>query len=126
MRPLAPRFECRVAGSSFVDVDTVALERAAYDAEGPLPAELVRAPDNPVDPNAVEVWTAGQKVGHVPATVAHRLAPELAAGALWSARVHVTVHPDHPDNPGLRLHLERLSSTILDGDGAACYGARAQ
>lgn len=116
--PLARRFTTNVRGLSFrPDVDEVlaALELAGYRAElaglgARLPAELRRNPANGHDPNAVEVWVpaAGAMVGHLPAGLAARLAPELDAGVRWRASVLVKVHPDHPGNPGVEAALERL------------------
>lgn len=47
---------------------------------------LRRDPANPHDPNAIAVLTpAGAQAGFVPRDVAARLAPQLDAGATWSA-----------------------------------------
>ena len=49
---------------------------------------LSRDPANAHDPNAIAVQTpAGAQVGFVPRDLAARLAPELDAGATWSAVV---------------------------------------
>jgi HIRAN domain len=41
----------------------------------PTQATLVPEPDNPYDPNAVAVYIAGRKVGHLPRPAAHAFAP---------------------------------------------------
>ena len=51
--------------------------------------ELRREPDNPHDPNAIQVHPSdgGAQVGWVPRELAAELAPELDAGRPWSAVV---------------------------------------
>ena len=74
---------------------------------------LIRNPDNPVDPNAIEVHvpSIGAFVGHVPANVALRLAPALDAGELWQAEVNeVRNHPDYPDRPGIDITAWRVDT----------------
>lgn len=71
---------------------------------------LVREPGNAVDPNAVAVRSAatGRHLGHLPAGLAGRLAPELDAGADWRVEDYtVLVYEGHEANPGLSLRLER-------------------
>jgi hypothetical protein len=83
----------------------------------PIPAVLIRNPDNEYDANAIEVHvpSLGEEmamIGHIPAGVAERLAPELDGGGTWSAGVEqVLIHPDHPDNPGISLRLERVEDS---------------
>jgi HIRAN domain len=78
----------------------------------PIAAVLIRNPDNPHDANAIEVHVpslSDPMIGHIPAGVAARLAPELDEGANWLAGVEqVLIHPDHPDNPGIAVRLERV------------------
>jgi hypothetical protein len=72
---------------------------------------LVRNPDNPVDPNAVEVHVPaiGHMIGHVPRGVAARLAPLLDEGVRYHTSVEwVRVDPDHPENPGIDIRVERV------------------
>lgn len=60
------------------------------DAVAPgRPLELRRDPDNPHDPNAIQVHPrdGGAQVGWVPRELAEELAPELDAGRAWSAVV---------------------------------------
>ena len=64
-------------------------EALATDAVAPGGAlELRRDPDNPHDPNAIQVHPAGDgdQVGWVPRELAAELAPELDAGRPWAAR----------------------------------------
>jgi hypothetical protein len=60
------------------------------DAVGPGgKLELRRDPDNPHDPNAIQVHPSdgGAQVGWVPRELAAELAPELDAGRPWTAVV---------------------------------------
>lgn len=81
-----------------------------------LPGELRRpCPPNPADPRAVEVWCAGVRVGHVPATTHGRwagpVADEIDAGTPWAVIVErVRVNPAHPDRPGVDAVLVRGGS----------------
>jgi hypothetical protein len=62
----------------------------ASDAVAPgRPLELRRDPDNPHDPNAIQVLPGdgGEQVGWVPRELAAELAPDLDAGRRWSAVV---------------------------------------
>lgn len=58
----------------------------------PLPGDrlqLVREPENPHDPNAVQVWWRNSAMlGHLPRTVAAEIAPLLDAGVAARAYVH--------------------------------------
>ena len=77
------------------------------------PAIIVRNPDNSFDANACEVHVPalGSRgmIGHLPAPLAARLAPELDAGGIWQGHVvEVLVHPDHDDRPGITVKLERI------------------
>ena len=61
---------------------------AAGDAAPGSPLELRRDPDNKHDPNAIAVHgAAGEQLGWVPREAAAELAPELDAGAAFSAVV---------------------------------------
>ena len=72
------------------------------------PLELRRDPDNPHDPNAIQVHPAGggDQVGWVPRELAAELAPELDAGRPWSALV-LREHRRSPRDPrdGLTMLL---------------------
>lgn len=41
------------------------------------PLRLVREPENPYDPNAVQVWARGQHVAYIKATQARAIAHEM-------------------------------------------------
>lgn len=78
-----------------------------------LTVVLVRNPDNFYDQNAVEVHVPAlgdmAMIGHIPATVAARLAPRLDAGDKFLAEVRwVRVDPEHPDNPGIDIAITRV------------------
>ena len=73
--------------------------------------KLVRDPDNQFDPNAVAVRSAkkGTHLGHLPAALAARIAPEMDAGVFWLIESYeVLVMPGHEDKPGLSLDLRRI------------------
>lgn len=71
---------------------------------GVIHARLVREPENPYDTNAVAVFVHDRPVGHLPAANAERVAPRLDSGERWAAAVvEVPVHPDNPDQPGLKI-----------------------
>lgn len=118
MRGLAPEFSTKLVGVSyapwyprnvwelehrlrFVEV------RTAGPAH-PVPVELRREPDNPVDRNAIAVVEAQGDLGHLNASLAARLAPELDAGARWSAHViNIAIHPQRQTVPGIEVRLTR-------------------
>lgn len=78
-----------VAGVSFY---RDALQDSSFDPGQPL--ELVRAPDNPHDPNAFAIWNAERtlQVGHLPAYLAAKLAKKWGSGpglgvlSMWETR----------------------------------------
>jgi HIRAN domain len=74
-----------VAGAGAHHADALATDAV----EPGKPLELRRDPDNPHDPNAIQVHPAegGDQVGWVPRELAEELAPELDAGRPWSALV---------------------------------------
>lgn len=84
-------------------------------AEGAVPVELNREPDNDVDPLAVAVWVPLLEcgsIGFVPAAthgqIGHRLAEDLDAGGLWEGHVsRVRIHDEHPENPGIDIVIRR-------------------
>lgn len=83
------------------------------DTMEPLPVILIRNPANEHDPNAIEVHVPSLgdqgKIGHVPASVASRLAPCLDNGEVWTSEIFkVAIHPDHPANPGIHILIQRI------------------
>lgn len=76
-----------------------------------IPAALVREPDNEHDANSVrvDVPALDGPIGHLPRTLAARLAPRLDAGEIWRAEVReVMTDPNHPDRPGINVILEQV------------------
>lgn len=76
-----------------------------------LEVTLQRQPDNPVDPNAIQVIVPalGRRgwVGFIPAALAARLAPKMDNGLVVTATIEgVYVDPKHEDRPGLEITLE--------------------
>jgi hypothetical protein len=88
------------------------------DAVAPgRPLELRRDPDNPHDPNAIQVHPGdgGAQVGWVPRELAAELAPELDAGRPWSAVV-LREQRRSPRDPrhGLTMLLAAAESIELE------------
>lgn len=119
--PLGPTFTTKVVGVSFTPQYPANLHALDHEwREGrndyglePLPAILIRNPDNEHDSNAIQVHVpalgAGAFVGHLTSPIAARLAPELDAGVPWRADVvDVLIHPSHPDRPGISVRLTRI------------------
>lgn len=121
--PDAP-FTTKVVGVSFAEGYPDNLLALREICEGldlereSLPVVLLRNPDNEADPNAIEVhlpvlsaYEASErvgKIGHIPASMAARLAPELDAGVQWlSYLFQVLIHSDHMDRPGISIRLQR-------------------
>ena len=75
---------CAVAGAGRHHAEALASD----DAAPGRPVKLDRDPDNPHDPNAIQVQGAsGGQLGWVPREIAAQLAPRLDAGETWSALV---------------------------------------
>jgi hypothetical protein len=88
---------------------------AAEDVGPGRPLELRRDPENPHDPSAIAVHAAGGgQVGWVPREVAADLAPEIDAGAPWSAVV-LREHRASPRDPrtGLTMLLAPAAAVEL-------------
>src|SRR5690606_12439273 len=116
-------FATKVVGVSFVPGypnNVIRLQEEAWlryiysstDEMEPLPALLVRNPDNEHDPNAIEVHVplmgSESMVGHLPRNVSSRLAPLMDADEPWEVEVTmVAVHADNPHNPGIHLRISR-------------------
>lgn len=117
MEPIAPRFNVKAVGVTFMDgyPDFLhrlapACERAAKERKQ-LEAWLVREPGNQYDANAiaVKVPEIGQ-IGHVPRDLAAKLAPHLDAGEKWTCAIaSVLIHPEHLDRPGIDLLIQKAS-----------------
>ncbi len=121
-------FAARVVGVTFGDrypealfeLEQLQMLRVIRDDKEPepVPAVLIRRPDNEHDANAVEVHIPAldAMIGHVQASVAAWLGPAIDDGAVYQAGVvKVEVHPDHPDRPGITLKLSLLSAAETDG-----------
>ena len=54
-----PRYS--IVGQKFLDLDPYLTGIPAG-----IPAELVREPENQYDPNAIQVWIEGRRVGYIP------------------------------------------------------------
>lgn len=119
-------FKVKVVGLSFVDgyPENVYLlndiagseDQQQASAMEPLPAVLIRNPANAFDANAIEVHIPAlgdhAMVGHVPAAVAKRLSPCLDQGEVWKSDIYmVAVHPEHPENPGIHLMIQKISDS---------------
>ena len=116
MRATLPStFTAKAVGLSFAPGYPANLHHLLTDElSGHLhPSRLERDPDSPHDANAVRVLIDDEHIGHLPAWLAERIAPELDAGAPWGvASYEVLVANSNPQNPGLTVHLARG-----DGDG---------
>ncbi len=110
-------FTVKVVGVSFVadyPANIARLEAAwarneiGWSSYEPLPCTLVRNPENEHDTNAIEVHVEGVgMLGHLPAGLAARFAPNLDCGQVWVTEIRkVLVHPDYPDRPGIDLFCE--------------------
>ena len=115
--PVPSPFKTKVVGLSFVQGYPHNIERLNEFADsGPLDAELRRNPQNPHDSNAVEVHvgvlgSGYSMIGHVPAKVAERIAPEMDRGTQWNVKIElIAIHPEHPFNPGVHLVLSRAEN----------------
>lgn len=110
---LPAKMSTKVNGLSFLDsYPGILLTLAAVVELGRPPMlKLVRDPDNQFDPNAVAVRSArkGTHLGHLPAALAARIAPEMDAGAFWMIESYeVLVMPGIEHQPGLMLNLRRM------------------
>lgn len=107
-------FDVNVVGLTFAsgypanlhDLERQALEGNVWELE------LIREPSNPHDANAIIVRVAAdmETLGHIPAAVAARLAPEMDAGVAWSVtKWQVLVAFGHESNPGITVTLQASS-----------------
>lgn len=116
--PDAP-FTVKVVGVTFVEGYPDNLLALHEMCEGldlereSLAVVLVRNPDNEHDSNAIQVHLPADDIGmlgHLPAQMAARLAPELDAGVPWLAELfQVLINFDHMDRPGISIRLQRIT-----------------
>lgn len=99
----------RVAGVTFAPgYPSNLLDLVERIWRAPVPAEVVREPDNAHDLNAVAIHVEGRPIGHLPADLARRVAPDMDRGATWRAEVaHIAVDLDHPKRPGCEITIWR-------------------
>lgn len=107
-------FTVRLTGVTFMDGYPDSLHRLAepaaqaHSSGEPIAAILRRQPDNPTDPNAVQVHVPalGGMVGWLPRSIAAQVAPRIDSGERWAASVRgVAINDDHPERPGLQIDL---------------------
>lgn len=118
---LPAAFTARLVGVTFTPLypqhvgRLEALAARAYlhnQALGPIPAVLVREPENPHDPNSVRVDVLDGPLGHLARHLAARLAPRLDRGEHWRAEVReVLTNPARPNLPGVSVRVERVRDT---------------
>lgn len=124
-------FKTKVVGVSFVPgypdnmyaLGSLAMERYLSEpgeifttetTAEPIPAILIRNPDNEFDSNAIEVHVPSlgdnTMIGHLARGVAAKVAPLMDSGDELAASIYlVAVHPDHPENPGIHVEIERVN-----------------
>lgn len=79
--------------------------------------ELVREPENPHDPNAIQVVIAEYFLGYVPGHIAARLAPEMDSGVKYLAEfISRNEHPAH-DRIGLTVRIVEGSQNPIEEKG---------
>lgn len=79
-----------------------------------FPVQLIPDPANPHDPNAVEVHipSLGNRVGYLGRHHAAIVSPFLQDRANWLTQAwvyRVRIDPDHPNQPGLDIAINRFS-----------------
>lgn len=129
--PMPKAFDVKVVGVTFVPtypLNLHALAAVAGNSTGnsiePIAAVLIRNPANQFDANAIEVHVPAlgnqAMIGHLPARVAERLAPQLDAGETWQVAVtSVLIQPEHEDRPGISVHVARVDVPISQPTPAA-------
>lgn len=113
-RPIRTPFTTSAVGT------TAAEHRQAFQRlRGTSNAQLAlqREPNNPKDPNAVAVMHGQDRVGYLGRGLAGRMAPQMDAGGRFDLKHEFVTHPDHPDNPGLRLHIAPRAQEATAGEG---------
>jgi len=113
-------FNTKVAGVTFEGRQQIVRRLAAGDV-----LVLERQPDNPVDPHAVRVLTAGgEQIGYLSARVAARLAPSMDSGTRYSASVSQVTGgpgavPGEERSHGVNIYVQRLESAPEGVDPSA-------
>lgn len=117
------QFDVKVVGVTFVNgypdnFHTIAdlMTQEGSHAEA-VPVVLIRNPQNKFDANAVEVHvpSLGSEgmVGHVPAPLAARLAPEMDSGVEWAGTVQaILITPGQEHQPGMLIRLDRIGRRL--------------
>lgn len=114
---LPARLSVKVVGLTFhgdYPENLIDLQRQRWEHNTYWRLQLVREPDNQYDRNAVGVKVAADEelLGHLPAGLAGRIAPEMDAGVAWVVTGwDVLVMPGHEDRPGLAVSLMRSGTT---------------
>lgn len=122
--PMPRKFTSAIVGVTFVPEyphNLQALQEMAWKrlwregAMEPIPAVLIRRPDNDVDPNAIEVHVTclgdNGRIGHIPRAVAARLAPHLDADEPWQAAVVGVRQIDwKPEQPGIDVEVSYVQA----------------
>jgi single-stranded-DNA-specific exonuclease len=70
------------------------------------PLELVREPENPHDPNAIQVRYGPLQLGFIRREIARHLAPNIEAGDLYAAEV-ASITGGGDKNVGVNIHVRR-------------------
>ena len=78
-------------------------------------AQLIRAPDNPHDHNAIEVWTANQHIGFIPREEAVRLAWAMDKGDFIEAHIEKVWLPYYEDEAtDITIRVNRIDASLVD------------
>lgn len=72
--------DCPACGRDWHELGDDIERRRACWAVDPIWLELRREPNNPHDPNAIQIWHPWGRIGYMPAALAARVAPQLDAG----------------------------------------------
>jgi hypothetical protein len=115
-RKPAPSFALKLVGVSFqkdypenaFDLAKLLKRHERRGLDRPL-LTLIRNPKNKHDANAIEVHDDYGKLGHIPAAIAARLAPELDDGIRWECElIKIPISSEQPDQPGIEVRCRRV------------------
>jgi single-stranded-DNA-specific exonuclease len=119
----APEFNTKVVGVSFEGRQDYIAGLAAGD-----PLELVRQPDNEIDPNAIAVHYGEIQVGYLKKEIAKRLAPQIDTGERYTVYVTTRTGGGEDRHHGLNVRVvretgrlqprERRARATFEGDDA--------